>query len=82
VSPPLPARLAFDLAQYLSEDTNLLDLDTSDGCALDAAILAPCVNRVITASYEPLPAPDGIGSSDPAVEGFLWIAPASAPYNY
>jgi hypothetical protein len=74
--------LTIDLAQYASTEVNYLDLDTSDGCAMDATIVAPCLNRVIRAVYNPLPAPDGLGPTDLAVEGFLWISPASAPYNY
>jgi hypothetical protein len=38
---------------------------------------------VITAVYNPLPADlGGIGPLDTAVEGFLWVTPASSPYNY
>jgi len=74
--------LTVDLAQYASSEANLIDTNASDGCSLDATIMAPCLNRVITAIYNPLPAPDGIGPVDQAVEGFLWISPASAPYNY
>lgn len=74
--------LTLDLATFTSESVNLLDVDGSDGCSMDSTIQAPCLNRVITARYDPLPAPDGIGSVDYAVEGFLWFAPASAPYNY
>ncbi len=74
--------LTLDLTAFNSGSENLLDAEGSDGCSIDATILAPCFNRVITAQYNPLPAPDGIGPTDFAVEGFLWFTPASAPYNY
>jgi hypothetical protein len=74
--------LTLDLTAFDSDAENLLDADGSDGCSIDATIIAPCFNRVITARYNPLPAPDGIGPTDYAVEGFLWFTPAGAPYNY
>jgi hypothetical protein len=74
--------IRIDLAAFNSDSVNLLDVDGSDGCSIDSTILAPFLNRVITARYDPLPVPDGIGRVDYAIEGFLWFAPASAPYNY
>jgi hypothetical protein len=74
--------LTLNLLDYNSESLNLMDADGTDGCVLDATILAPCLNRVISARYNPLPAPAGIGPTDFAVEGFLWFTPADQPYNY
>ena len=75
--------LRIDLTQYLDETTAYLNILGGTGCDVDEAIASPCLNRVITAVYNPLPAAQGgIGPVDKAVEGFLWITPASSPYNY
>jgi hypothetical protein len=73
--------IAIDLLDFASTTENLLDFAAGE-CLLDAALDAPCINRVITAVYQPLPAPDGVGAPDTAVEGFLWMTAATAPYNY
>ena len=73
--------LTIDMAQFDSPSTGYLDIDGSLACEMDATIVAPCLNLVISAEYAPLPTPDGIGTPQ-TVAGFLWIAPASAPYNY
>lgn len=73
--------LTIDMDQFTSATVAYLDLDGSSACEMDATILAPCLDLIISATYAPLPAPDGAGSSQ-TVPGFLWIAPASAPYNY
>jgi hypothetical protein len=73
--------LTFDLDQLTSSQANYLDFDGSDGCTMDATILAPCLDLIILAEYAPLPAPAGAGTAQ-TVPGFLWISPASAPYNY
>ena len=73
--------LTFDLAQYNSTQINYFDLTGTDGCTVDATILAPCLNLIIQAAYAPLASPDGVGTAQ-TVPGFLWISPATAPYNY
>jgi hypothetical protein len=51
-------------------------------CTIDPTQISPCINKIVSATYTPLPAPDGLGPSDASVAGYLWITPASAPYNY
>jgi hypothetical protein len=51
-------------------------------CSVDPARTSPCLNKVITAKYNPLPAPNGVGPTDYTVSGFLWLTPASSPFNY
>jgi hypothetical protein len=75
--------LRFDLSQYSSTTTSYLHLLKQPGCDIDELIESPCLDKVITAVYNPLPADlGGIGPLDTAVEGFLWVTPASSPYNY
>jgi hypothetical protein len=74
--------LTIPLGQYINARVNYFDTNGADGCVMDASLLYPCLNLVVTASYEPLPAPDGVGVTQPSVPGFLWIAAASEPYNY
>jgi len=76
--------LTIDLAQYNSYDTDYFtNIDGSGNCIVASSTVAyPCLNKVITATYNPLPAPDGVGPTDHAVEGFLWIQPADSPFNY
>jgi hypothetical protein len=73
--------LTFDLAQFTSAGTDYIYFGGSDGCVLDASISASCLNLIISTDYAPLPAPSGVGSAQ-AVPGFLWMSPATAPYNY
>ena len=75
--------LRFDLAQYSSATTSYLHLLQQPGCDIDELIESPCLDKVITAVYNPLPPEQGgIGPLDTSVEGFLWVTPASSPYNY
>ena len=75
--------LTIDLAQYTNEGENYLHFNGEPGCNMDETIESPCFNKVITARYNPLPAAQGgIGPVDFATEGFLWVTPASSPYNY
>jgi hypothetical protein len=75
--------LRFDLSQYSSSTTSYLHLLKQPGCDIDGLIESPCLDKVITAVYNPLPPEQGgIGPLDTAVEGFLWVTPASSPYNY
>lgn len=75
--------LTFDLAQYTNASENYLHFNDEPGCNMDETIESPCFNKVITARYNPLPAEQGgIGPVDFATEGFLWVTPASSPYNY
>lgn len=75
--------LRFDLSQYSSSTTSYLHLLEQPGCDIDELIESPCLDKVITAVYNPLPSElGGIGPLDTAVEGFLWVTPASSPYNY
>jgi hypothetical protein len=76
--------LTLDLAQYnkLGFDVFAGGADQDGNCVLDATITSPCLNKVITAKYNPLPEPDGLGPTDFSVEGFLWLEPADSPYNY
>lgn len=73
--------LTFDLAQYNSSLINYFAPAGPDACVLDASIVAPCLNLIIQADYVPLPAPAGAGTAQ-TVPGFLWLSPATAPYNY
>ena len=73
--------LKFDLSQY-SNKIAYLHLNDAAGCAIDETIESPCLNLPIKATYNPLPAPDGLGPTDFSVEGFLWVTPANSPYNY
>ena len=73
--------LRIDLSQYASQTTALIHLNDAAGCDIDEQIESPCLNRVITATYNPLPV-GGLGPTDASVEGFLWVMPASSPYNY
>ena len=76
--------LTFDLAQYNSATENYLpvDADGNPTCTVDPAQASPCLNKVISATYNPLPAPDGLGPTDLTVAGYLWLTPALSPYNY
>lgn len=75
--------LRFDLSQYNSVTSSYLHLSDAAGCSIDEQIESPCLDKVITAVYNPLPASEGgIGPVDLSVEGFLWITPANSPYNY
>lgn len=73
--------LTIDLLDFASADQNLLPPQIWE-CSLDDTLLQPCINRVVSATYNPLPAPDGVGSPDTVVEGFLWLSGAKTPYNY
>ena len=76
--------LTFDLAQYNSATENYLpvDADGNPTCTVDPAQASPCLNKIISAKYNPLPAPDGVGPTDFTVAGYLWLTPALSPYNY
>jgi hypothetical protein len=76
--------LTFDLAQYNSTTENYLpaDADGNPTCTVDPAQASPCLNKVISAVYNPLPAPDGLGPTDFTVAGYLWLRQALGPYNY
>lgn len=75
--------LRLDLTQYNSETVSYVHLNDTPGCDIDEQIESPCLDKVVTAIYNPLPAEQGgIGPSDRAVEGFLWVTPADSPYNY
>jgi hypothetical protein len=76
--------LTLDLTQFHSTTENYLpvDADGNPDCTVDPAQLSPCLNKVIDARYNPLPAPDGLGPADFSVAGYLWLTPASSPYNY
>jgi hypothetical protein len=67
-------RITFDLAQYDADGENL-----SSNCEMEDNGTYPCLNRVISALYEPLT--EGAGEKG-LVTGFLWWAPAATPYNY
>jgi hypothetical protein len=74
--------LRFDLGQYSGSIAHLHLLGQA-GCDIGDQIESPCLDKVITAVYNPLkPELGGIGPVDAAVEGFLWVTPASSPYNY
>jgi hypothetical protein len=76
--------LTIDLTQYTSAEENFFKFD-EDGnpiCSVDPAQPSPCINKVISAKYNPLPPPNGLGPTDFSVSGFLWVTPASSPYNY
>jgi hypothetical protein len=76
--------LTIDLTQYNSPEANYLALDENGNptCSVDPAQPSPCINKVISAKYNPLPPPNGLGPTDFSVSGFLWLTPASSPYNY
>ena len=75
--------LRLDLTQYNSATESYVHLNDTPGCDIDEHIESPCLDKVVTAVYNPLPAEQGgIGPTDKAVEGFLWVTPASSPYNY
>ena len=75
--------LRINLSQYNSETTAYIHLNDAPGCKVDESIESPCLDNVIMAIYNPLPAAQGgIGPADKAVEGFLWVTPADSPYNY
>lgn len=75
--------LRFDLQQYFSATISYLHLLKQPGCDIDELIESPCLDRVITAVYNPLPREQGgIGPVDLSVEGFLWVTPASSAFNY
>jgi hypothetical protein len=73
--------LRIDLSQYKSNDSAYIHLINTGGCDIDEHIESPCLNKVITARYNPLPV-GGLGPVDADVEGFLWVTPANSPYNY
>lgn len=73
--------LSIDLLDFASLDQNLLPGNALE-CSLDDTLLQPCINRVVSATYNPLPAPEGVGSPDTVVEGFLWLSYVKTPYNY
>jgi hypothetical protein len=75
--------LTIDLGQYTNPTENYLHLNGEPGCNIDETIPSPCFNKIITARYNPLPPEEGgIGPTDWATEGFLWVMPAGSPYNY
>jgi hypothetical protein len=76
--------LRIDFSQYVSSTTDYFDNATGTGsCVVGATTVGyPCLNKTITATYNPLPAPNGLGPEDLNVEGFLWIQPGSSPFNY
>jgi hypothetical protein len=75
--------LTIDLTQYGSTMESYLHLLGEPGCNIDETIESPCLNKIITARYNPLPPEQGgIGPTDFATEGFLWVMPANSPYNY
>jgi hypothetical protein len=76
--------LTFSLAQYNSDVENFIPVngDGNPTCMVDPNQASPCLNKVITAKYNPLPAPDGIGPTDYTVAGYLWLQPANTPFNY
>jgi hypothetical protein len=76
--------LTFALTQYNSDTENYIPVaaDGNPTCTVDPAQVSPCLNKVISAKYNPLPAPDGLGPTDFTVSGYLWLTPALSPYNY
>jgi len=74
--------LRIELGVYKSLSLAYIHLNNAAGCRIDETIESPCLNLSIKATYNPLPAPNGIGPVDTNVEGFLWVTPANSPYNY
>ena len=81
--------VTFNFADYNSDTENYLGFaldEAGDGfvftCSVDPVNTSPCLNKVISATYNPLPAPDGIGPTDFSVSGYLWLTPAGSPFNY
>jgi hypothetical protein len=75
-TPKRVGTLTIDLNQLDDDNVNLFDSD----CSVDEA--ARCLPRIIGATYDPLPAPDGVGIHTESVQGFFWWKDADAPYNY
>lgn len=81
-SPTRVGILTIDLDQYKSTGGSSVNYFTT-GCTIDGAPGSPrCLNKVIGADYEPLAAPDGVGSTTANVQGFLYWAAATSPFNY
>ncbi|MFN0181179.1 MAG: hypothetical protein ACKVZ0_20425 [Gemmatimonadales bacterium] len=66
--------ISIDLNQYDDPEVNLFGI-----CVLDDGKTS-CLPRVVSATYKPL-GDGGVGVVTTAT-GFLWWAPATAPYNY
>lgn len=80
--------LTIDLGQYDSLGSGSVNYFET-GCTIDGVSGSPrCLNKIIQADYEPLPAPDGVGhaiDSSTALEpitGFLYWSSAETPFNY
>jgi hypothetical protein len=76
--------LSIDFTQYQAFGVNYFaNMSGGESCIVGTNSVAyPCLNKVIAATYKPLPAPDGLGPSDATVEGFLWFQPATTAFNY
>jgi hypothetical protein len=76
--------LSIDFTQYQVFGVNYFaNMSGGGSCIVGTHNVAyPCLNKVISTTYQPLPSPDGLGPSDATVEGFLWFQPASTAFNY
>jgi hypothetical protein len=78
--------LLINTKQYDVLGQALMQPNGAAGCSMGDGELvyeSPCLDKVITAVYNPLPAEQGgIGPADQQVEGFLWVTRAGSPYNY
>ena len=74
--------LTIDMLEFSSSGTNILPANALEDCSMDASLSYPCIDRVVVATYNPLPEPAGVGIADTVVEGFLWMAANKVPYNY